>query len=111
LIERPIPFPVTTLGVLIAAPPPWGVNVTVVVGEGVPAVKPPAVTLTGVFGLAVAGSIATSVILCAYKGVISSAATRRIRNAIARHLQIAEKRIRWVVGKGLPISRPRDIGC
>jgi hypothetical protein len=111
LMDRPTPVPVTALATVMGAPPPCGASITDTDGAGTPAVKPLAVMLIGVFGLAVLGSMLTRVIFCAYKGVNPRAASRNVRKTTARSLRIAGKERRWMVGNVLPGLGQSEIGC
>ena len=111
LMDRPIPVPVTALATVMGDPPTWGVSITDTDGAGTPAVKPLAVMLIGVFGLAVLGSMFISVIFCAYTGVNPSAASRNVRKTTPRSLRIAGKDLRWMVGNVLRVSGQSGIDC
>jgi hypothetical protein len=109
-IDRPTPVPVTTLATVMGDPPPCGVNITDTDGAEAPAAKPLAVVLTGVFGLAVLGSMLTRVMFCAYKGVKPRVASRNVRKTTPRFLRIAGKKQRWIGSKVLPGLRLLEIG-
>jgi len=101
LMDRPTPVPVTALATVMGVPPPCGASITDIDGAGTPTLKPLAVMLIGVFGLAVLGSIFIRVIFCAYTGVNPNAMSRNVRKTTARPLRIAGKELRWMVGNVL----------
>jgi hypothetical protein len=111
LMDRPTPVPVTALATVMGAPPPCGASITDTDGAGRPTVKPLAVMLIGVFGLAVLGSMLTRVIFCAYRGVNPNAMSRNVRSTTERPLRIAGKELRWMVGNVLLGSGQSEISC